>query len=193
MGRTFTWHAGLALGFGAVLIALGLPLGRWGTGAGWLVVAGFAVALPVGAAAVLRGVWASVDRATLWASFRCLPRAVQVGCAALVLAGFLVTATGFAHLGDLSDARAEPSGYSALDTRTKDRIRISRERYEEVQAAERRGFLAVPGTLLAASGTLVLALGEWNGARSAGRTAGVGRTERRESGAARREAAGRER
>ncbi|MEU6444235.1 hypothetical protein [Streptomyces sp. NPDC047046] len=172
MGRTFTWHAGLALASGAVLIAMGL----WGAGAGWLVVAGCAVALPVGAAAVLRGVWASVDRATLWASFRCLPRAVQVGCAALVLAGVLVTATGFAHLGDLSDARAEPSGYSALDTRTKDRVRISRERYEEVQAAERRGFLAVPGTLLAASGTLVLALGEWNGARSAGRTARVERT-----------------
>ncbi|NEA38505.1 hypothetical protein [Streptomyces sp. SID11385] len=178
MGRTFTWHAGLALGFGAVLIALGL----WGPRAGWLVVAGFAVALPVSAAAVLRGVWSGVDRATLWASFRCLPKAVRVGCAGLVLAGVLVTAPGFVNLGDLSDAQEGPGGYSALDTRTKERVRISRERYEEVRVAEQRGFLAVPGTLLAVSGTLVLALGEWNGVGPAGRTSGVGRTRAAENG-----------
>ncbi|MFJ4701139.1 hypothetical protein ACIP5N_23565 [Streptomyces sp. NPDC088768] len=178
MRRTFTWHAGPALVCGASLVALGLcagrPFGRWTAGAGWLVAAGFAAALPTGAAALLRCLRAGVDRSTLWASFRCLPRAARLSCAGLLLAGVLVTGTAFAGFAGLQDAKAEAGGgYSALDTRTKDRVRISRERYEEVRAAERRGFLALPGTLLVLSGAVVLTLGEWDGA---GHRAGAGRT-----------------
>lgn len=180
MRRSFTWHAGPALVCGALLVALGLcagaPFARWADGAGWLVVAGFAAALPASAAALLRWLRAGADRSTLWASFRCLPRAVRLGCAGLVLAGFLVTGTAFAAFGDLQDARAEAGGWSALDTRTKDRVPVSRERYEGIRAAGRRGFLALPGTLLVVSGALVPALGEWDRAARTGCPAGAGRT-----------------
>ncbi|WP_433340545.1 hypothetical protein [Streptomyces sp. CA-253872] len=50
-----------------------------------------------------------------------------------------MTATAFAGSGDLQDARAEPGDDPAFDTGARERVRVSRERYEEVRAAGRRG------------------------------------------------------
>ncbi|MEW2556813.1 hypothetical protein AB0957_34475, partial [Streptomyces zhihengii] len=127
----------VALGSGAVLLMAAALTWLPGTlpwaGARWLPVVMLVAAFPVVVAAVVRGILAKADRATLWVAFRCLPGRVQAVMAALVALGLAVVFSPGGGSGSLQEPEARDGRYVAFNTapRARGTVEITQARHRE--------------------------------------------------------------
>ncbi|WP_405789805.1 hypothetical protein [Streptomyces sp. NBC_01367] len=167
MDWTFKCHGGVAAALGAALLVLvaltwlpgTLPL----TASGWPMAAIAVLLFPVFTSALVRMFLMRADRHLIWLAFRCLPRKVQTGLAALAISGVGITVIGTAAgEGNLQAAEVKDGRYFAFDTAPLARgtVEISQGQYQAVLESDQRSMLAIPGLLFIGAAYVVLTAGE---------------------------------
>ncbi|WP_327381477.1 hypothetical protein [Streptomyces sp. NBC_01207] len=166
MDWTFKCHGGVAAALGAALLVLvaltwlpgTLPL----TVSGWPMAATAVLLFAIFVSALVRMFLMRADRHLVWLAFRCLPRTVQTGLAALAISGVGITVIGAAGEGNLQAAEEKDGRYFAFDTAPLARgtVEISQKQYQAVLESDQRSMLAVPGLLFVGAAYVVLTAGE---------------------------------
>ncbi|MFD7911929.1 hypothetical protein ACFV30_14530 [Streptomyces sp. NPDC059752] len=166
MDWTFKCHGGVAAALGAALLVLvaltwlpgTLPL----TVSGWPMAAIAVLLFAIFVSALVRMFLMRTDRQLVWLAFRCLPRKVQTGLAALAISGVGITVIGAAGEGNLQAAEVKDGRYFAFDTAPLARgtFEISQEQYQAVLESDQRSMLAIPGLLFIGAAYVVLTAGE---------------------------------
>ncbi|MFG2311461.1 hypothetical protein ACGFS9_22770 [Streptomyces sp. NPDC048566] len=166
MGWTFKLHGGIAIALGTALLVLtaltwlpgSLPL----SGSRWLVPVIFLLLFPIFMSALVRMFLTGADRHSMWLAVRCLSGRVQLGLAALTMAGVAMIIVSLAAERHLQSAEVKDGRYFALDTTPYARgtVEITQSQYEAVLESDQRAMFAIPGLLLVGAGTFVLASGE---------------------------------
>ncbi|WP_282692591.1 hypothetical protein [Streptomyces sp. CC208A] len=168
MGWTFKLHGGVAAALGTALSALTALTWLPGTlpllEQKWLLVASAMLLFPVFITAMVRMFLARAGQHVTGLAFRCLPRKVQAGLAAVLVSGAATMVFGTAGEGHLQSAETQGNRYFVLDTASRPHVRIevSQSQYQAVLESDQRLMFGVFGVLFIGAAYLVLVAGELN-------------------------------